>query len=560
MAYLGTLKPTHLLSLTDAPASSHPDYKHYLTSWQKIRHCQAGEDSVKALGKDFLPSMGSMTDKEYKDFVARATFHNMVGPTVGAYTGKLFRRKPNISNIPARLEDKLETISRDGESLRSFMESVVDEQSSVGRAGILVDIGAADTTNPNPYLCLFHAENITNWGTVVINGRKVLSKVELREITQEDEMDKHGNTITKNVTRYRKLVLEDGVYKQYLYKTGTGATPSKVDSMKLEPGFPVTPTISGKPFDYIPFFFAGAKTNTPDVDKPTVSDIANLNISHYRSYAQLEHGLFYTGMPIYYSQVSGGASDEVKYKIGPSTVWEVGQNCTPGILEFNGHGLGFIQNSLDIKEQQIATVGGRMLGVRGQAVSESDNQLQMKEENEATVLWSIANRLDEAMTKAVRVWAEWNLATKAEVKKITIELNKDFMLDGIGARELRAIQAMYQDGIIPIEVFYDYMRKSEVIPDYIDLEEFKKMVQNTDNFPANPDLEARYEGFPDAKAKLDYEQKEKDRKEAKAAAKQAALLAGKALEKSNINESDQNEVDPNEGNPNVNPKKDKPEK
>lgn len=537
------LAPTHILTLTNSPSCAHPDYVYYFDQWQRIRYCQAGEDQIKQAGKTFLPPMGAMNSKDYKDFLQRATFHNMVAPTVGAYTGKLFRRKPNISNIPKRLTEKLETISRDGESLRSFMEAVVTEQSSVGRAGILVDIAGQTTTNPDPYLCMYFAENITNWGTSVINGRKVVSKVELRELTQEDRVLADGTLVTEDVVRYRKLVLEDGVYKQYLYKSPAGSATSKVDNMQKEPGYPIVPTISGKAFDYIPFFFVGNNDNTPNVDKPTVSDIANLNISHYRSYAQLEHGLFYTGMPIYYSQVSGGADSSVEYKIGPSMVWEVGQNCTPGILEFNGHGLGFIQNSLDIKEQQIATVGGRMLGVRGQAVSESDNQLAMKEENEATVLWSIANRLDEAMTKAVRVWAEWSLATKAEVKAITIELNKDFMLDGIGSRELRAIHSMYKDGHIPIEVFYDYMRKAEVIPDYIDIDEFKKMVNNLDSFPANPDLEARYDGFPDAKAKLDYEQKKLDREEREAAAKQAALLAGESLKTKN--EDGDKEINPN---------------
>lgn len=54
---------------------------------------------------------------------------------------------------------------------------------------------------------------------------------------------------------------------------------------------------------------------------------------------------------------------------------------------------------------------------------------------------------------------------------------------------------MYQDGILPIEVVYDYLKKAEVIPDWLELEEFKKLLASKNSFPNNPDAEANSRGF-----------------------------------------------------------------
>jgi hypothetical protein len=53
----------------------------------------------------------------------------------------------------------------------------------------------------------------------------------------------------------------------------------------------------------IPFRFFNATTNLGDIEKPPILDILTLNLSHYKTYAQLEHGRFYTANPVYY--VSG---------------------------------------------------------------------------------------------------------------------------------------------------------------------------------------------------------------------------------------------------------------
>ena len=191
----------------------------------------------------------------------------------------------------------------------------------------------------------------------------------------------------------------------------------------------------------------------------------------------------------------------------------------------NGQGLKFLADALDQKESQAASLGGRMIGIRTQAVAESDNSLKMTERNEQSVLLQVAMALDTQMTKVLQWWAFLSGIPLKEAEKIVLEYNKDFLFDTPGAREFRAIHAMYSDGILPIDVLYSYFKKSSLIPDWMSLEEFKKQLDKVESFPNNPDIEAMQAGFPDAKTQIAVAEAEKDRKSAEkaaAAAKEAA--------------------------------------
>jgi hypothetical protein len=247
------------------------------------------------------------------------------------------------------------------------------------------------------------------------------------------------------------------------------------------------------------------------VQRSPIVDIAHMNVSHYRSYAQLEQGRYYTGFPIWWaSKQSADVTND--YTVGPSRVWELPAGEKAGLMEFNGQGLKFLENAITVKQGHIAALGGRMIGVETQAVSESDNQVAMKDRNEQALLLNLTLALDEGFTWCMQVWAEWMDTAKTAATKIKIEFSKDFLLKEIASREFRAVHAMWKDGLLPVEVIYDYLKKAEVIPDWLDLDQFKLLLKSTESFINNPDIEAKQEGFPDAGTRLELEDREKERK------------------------------------------------
>ena len=276
-------------------------------------------------------------------------------------------------------------------------------------------------------------------------------------------------------------------YRQELYTRGSA------DADMTEEPIVYTPMVYGVPMKRIPFRFFNATTNLGEIEKPPILDILTLNLSHYKTYAQLEHGRFYTANPVYYVS---GANEEDEYHIGPSVVWEIGSDEKAGIIEFNGSGMKSLENALQQKETQVASLGGRLLGDSNTA-GQSDNQVKLKDRNEASLLLNVTTVVNENFTDLLMILANW---LNEDASRLEFRVNQDFLLDQAAAREFRAITMMYQAGLIGIEIIYEYFLKADVIPEYVTLEMFTKMLEDEAQFPNNPDFQSRREGFPDARA------------------------------------------------------------
>lgn len=482
-----------------APAYTHWDYENWREIWAGIRHAMIGEVEIKRHGYRYLPMPDGMDEWQYAAYLDRAVFYNMVYRTVTGLTGAIFRRDPRVLNAGQRLTSTLKSISKDGLSLNVFSKVIAQEMLSVGRYGVLVDMTPDLDEAKIPYMAGYTAENILDWGTKVIDGRDELEYVLLREMETDRRLYRfEGDTAVPNKTygdlyinyRILRLVYDEDrmryVYQQEFYTRG-GEDADLTDEPEV-----FTPTMFGVPLDRIPFKIFNATTNRPDCEKPPILDILTLNLSHYKSYAQLEHGRFYTANPIY---TVTGASEQDEYHIGPSVVWEIQSGEKASILEYNGIGLKHLESALTAKETQVASLGGRLLG-DSKTAGQSDNQVRLKDRNEQSLLLNVTTVLNENMTDLLDIMSRW---MNEPVDDLEFRVNQDFLLENMAAREFRAITMMYQAGILPIEVLYEYFLKADVIPEYITKDRFMAMLEDAAQFPNDPNFDARRLGFADAR-------------------------------------------------------------
>ncbi len=508
---------------TITTAFVHPEYQYWRNWWMTIRDCVAGEIEIKRKSERYLPRLDGMTPNEYRDYLDRAVFFNMTGRTVTGLMGTIFRRNPIITGI----SDDLDTsnVSKTNQTILQFTKEVTRELIQMGRYGVLLDMDVEGARAP--YFSGYIAENIIDWTIEEIDGRETVTQVVLRELrlqrpvvnapvaatnTRRGGKTKLAATVSASngvtssarrwIAAYRVLRLEpvdlddptsDRIYRQYFYSNENG--DAAMDDTTLAEVF--VPNWRGKPFNFLPFVFFGPFDNTPGCDKSPLLDIVHLNVSHYRSYAQLEHGRFYTALPVYYAPVPPG-QERGSYTVGPSVVWEVEKGERPGIIEFNGSGLKFLESACDKKEDQIAALGGRLVGVERVSAGESNNKLKVKEQNEQALLMNIAATMDVGLTSLLRWWANWQDISQEEAIKITYETNKDFLSSSTGAREFRAIQMMYEAGVVPVEVLFDYLNRAEVIPASLSLATFKDLLSDPESFPNIADVLSRQRGAPDA--------------------------------------------------------------
>jgi hypothetical protein len=241
----------------------------------------------------------------------------------------------------------------------------------------------------------------------------------------------------------------------------------------------------------------GPLSPTPEVQKSPVYDIVVLNYAHYKTSAQLEHGRYYTALPVYFVPTAPG-QESADYHVGPSVVWEVPPDSKPGILEYYGGGLSQLASSLTEKEEHIAQLGGRIMGIRPASTAESDNIYRMKQANEMSILLNITESMQLGLEKLLRWYLEWQRVSTTDLR---VKINQDFKALQIAARELRALALLYQEGILPIQAVYESLQAAEFIPEEWTLEEFTEMLNNMENFPNQPDVSAKSEGFASAQAK-----------------------------------------------------------
>lgn len=486
--------------MENVPLFANWDYANWRMIWLAIRHAMIGEVEIKKHGTEYLPQPEGMDEGQYSAYLDRAVFYNMVYRTVTGLTGAIYRRDPRLMNSPPKLRELSKRISKDGLSLKLFAKVITQEMLSTGRYGVLADkTDDISSVTAKPYLAGYTCENILDWTTTEIDGRDEFDYILLREFTVDRRFfEMIGDQVVPNATygqlftvyRVLRLIYNDmdnrWEYRQEVYARGSA------DADLSEDPIITTPMIFGVPMSRIPFRFFNATTNLGEIEKPPILDILTLNLSHYKSYAQLEHGRFYTANPVYY--VSGGQEDD-EYHIGPSVVWEIANGESCGILEFNGSGMKSLENALQQKETQVASLGGRLLGDSSTA-GQSDNQVKLKDRNEASLLLNVTTVLNENFTELLMILAQW---MNEDASRMEFRVNQDFLLDQAAAREFRAITMMYQANILPIEIIYEYFLKADVIPEYVTLEIFTKMLEDAKQFPNNPDFDSRQEGFPDAR-------------------------------------------------------------
>jgi hypothetical protein len=500
------------------PLYVNADYAFWRNIWRSIRHAMIGEVEIKRHGSIYLPRMESMDDDQWYAYLERAVFYNMVYRTVTGLTGAIFRRDPRLLKAGPKLKKLSQRISKDGLSLGLFTKVVAQEMLSVGRYGVLLDKAQDDlNANVTPFFAGYTTENILDWTTADIDGKTELDYILLREFKVDRRLNVpssakvKGNVVYEpNPTygqlfqRYRVLRLtynEESLkweYTQELYER------DHQDANLSELPIVTKPMRFGVPFQRIPFRIFNATTNLPDIEKPPILDILTLNLSHYRTYAQLEHGRFFTANPVYY--VSGGNEDD-DFHIGPSVVWQIDAGQNAGIIEFNGQGLKSLETALKTKEDQVASLGGRLLGESANA-GQSDNQVKIKDRNEQSLLLNVTTVLNENFTYLLQEMAEWlndrastkegEIQVELGVEELVFRVNQDFLLDNAAAREFRAVTMMYQAGILPIEVIYEYFLKAEVIPEYMEMDQFVALLEDAKNFPNNPDIDAQHEGYANA--------------------------------------------------------------
>jgi hypothetical protein len=433
----------------------HSEYNEYKRQWDRCEDLMEGQDEIHEESVEYLPRLSGQTDLEYNAYKKRALLYNCMSRTVDGLSGMIFLKTETVT-APAAMDSIIADINMAGLSLHQLAEEVVEEVLSIGRCGILVDyppivdavtVAQAQAQGARPYARMYDAESIINWKTGRVNNVDQLTLVVLEE-EYEIPVDEFES---KCEPQWRVLDLINGVYRQRVFRKDKRGEFILVEE--------IFPQISGRVINKIPFEFFGVRDNSPCVDKPPLIDLVDVNLSHYRTTADYEHGLHFTGLPTPVVTGVYGEDSSNTFRIGSGTAWVLSDPQSKAFyLEFTGQGLGELREALRSKEAMMATLGARILAPEKRA-AEAAQTANIHRSSENSVLASIAQSISVGLTHVMEWLRDWSNIT-GEVK---VELNRDFIPNSMTAQDVDSLVKAWQSGSISHQTLFENLVAGDII-------------------------------------------------------------------------------------------------
>ena len=418
--------------------TKHPQYVTYQNDWLDCRQVSEGQRAVKEAGVRHLPRLTGQTDEEYAAYKMRALFYSITSKTLSALVGMALDEPPSLT-YPEKMASYFEDDS--GTQFYELFGTAVQELCLTSRFGVLVDRPAG---GGDPYFTMYPTECIINWR---LSADKRYEMVVLMEnILVQDTTDEYLQVVK---TRYRKLEIVDGRLQIITYLTGEQAGV-------FDQGLPTTITNTGIEMDYIPFVCATPNGLEVTPTKPLMIDIVNVNLSHYRTSADLEHGRHFTGLPTPW--ITGAESTSMH--IGSTKAWVIpNHQAKVGYLEFTGQGLQSLENALKEKQGQLASMSARLIDNSSKG-SEAAETVRLRYMSETASLKTVVRSVQALLNRAYTIAKEMQGLSG----ELLISLNMDFLDGKLTAAELKALSEAYLSGSLSKEIYIFNLKKGKALP------------------------------------------------------------------------------------------------
>ena len=454
---------------------THPDYKKRLPQWTRCADAIEGADAIRAGGTKYLPKLPAQTDSDYNDYQTRAVWKNATAKTLDMFTGLV---EPEKAKIEGASEDVLEDADLAGKPFPEVIEDALEHVIGVGRFGILVDYSGmitpdmsqaeAEKAGARAYVAAYTAQQITNWHKGRHGGRMVLDRVVLKE---------QAEVAGVMIDQFRELLLEDvsdednirPVYHSHVWRLFE-STESKQKVWKIVSELDAEPLMGGSALDFIPFFFFDPEYGAADPVTPPLLDLVDVNLSHFRTMADLENGRFFLGLP---TPVFCGFGDmEGKIiKLGSTEgITSTDPAAKAYYLEFTGAGMAILEGAAKQKEEWMAQLGGGLLDSDTE-IAETAETARIKRSGANATLGSMASAVAAVATKVLALVMKWTTGADIEC---SVVLNTDYLPGTVDASTIAALLQAVQSGDFRRRDFLAVLKQGGQIAPDVDLEAVDK--------------------------------------------------------------------------------------
>lgn len=414
------------------PATPHPQYQNCQPKWELCRDVADGNSAVKARGTRYLPKLSTKQKMaDYEAYKMRAHLYPAMSRTIQALAGCVFRRKPVSSNIPTPMEPDLMNIDRMGGSIDDLAARAINELLTTGRCAI-----ALDAKDGNVFWRFYKAEKALSWLTMDMKLQRAVF------CDTVEEPDPKLPWVVHEMDSLRAIRLAEGMAEWVFFD----AKGKETATMPL--------TVGEDALDYIPVVFFNCDGLRADVSKPPLLDLADTNISQYRTSADLENAAHWTASPT--PVISSAKEIPGDMMIGSSAAWKLDEKGQAKFLEHTGAGMESLIEIQADKIEQMAALGARLISEASQEV-ETAEATRIKTAGDTATLASVVSAVDDGFTRLLRWHADWS----RNPGEPTYSLNRDFFDARLSATDIAELIKLVQADLISQETFYEALQGGE---------------------------------------------------------------------------------------------------
>jgi hypothetical protein len=344
-------------------------------------------------------------------------------------------------------------VDGDGTSLDQFARKRLEVALTYGMSSIIVDAemrksrSGADETDPlRPYFV-----PVDPW----------------QYLGSRRERDSPGAKL--NVFRYQEyLKTDDGKYGEKYVAVARVVVPGAYEV--IESGQTVG-RVGEFMLDYIPLVNIYTEKEGYLCASPPLSDVAHLNIAHYRRLADLLHSLHVAAIGLLVLEGYDGAEGVT----GQNYAIAMEQGCKAYWVKCDAGSFVAQAALLDRLENEISHLGvTKLLGQKFVAESAEAKRIDTRQGN--CVLATAGMELESGLNRAFEMAAEYR---GVEPPKVVID--RDFDFYRLLGQDVSVLGDLEQNGQITTELFHQILSQGEWIPEDVNLKDLSAAVKKLKN-------------------------------------------------------------------------------
>ncbi len=439
-------------------------YKKMACEWELIHDLKGGTTQMRYRAQKWLPQEQGEKLAQYQARLLRTFLYNGLQKAIDELLAKPFTKLVTIKDKPPGLLDRIEAnVDREGTDLTQFASALLEDMMTHGLTHVLIDSPANPGANSEeqerddirPYFVHVKADAVIGWRSVVVNGRRMLSDVRIRECATEPD-GAFGERETKRVKRWWRderpnaaPVIHWEIWAEGERGQWAIASQGVVDLVEI----PLVTIYAKK---------TGFMTATPPL-----RDIADLNLAHWQSQSDQRNILrFIRAGVMHQTQVPSDEMDRL-LPLGAGAVVKTKGNGTLAYVEHSGAGAGAgRQDLVDLKDEMASLALQPLMQSPGQPTA-TGKAIDESRTNSLIKRWIRA--LETGLRDAYGFAAAW-AGVELPREWPGVDIFDDFGLSVRAAEDIRALAEMRRDRNLSQRTYLAEVKRRGLVSDTLDVD------------------------------------------------------------------------------------------